>query len=118
MEKAGIHPLQEKDTLLVSDELREAVDRLVSGLKPARIYLFGSQARHQAGPDSDFDLLVVLPESDLPRHKRETRSYDLLWGLTIPIDLVVLTQEEFQSASQVKTSLASTVQNQGILIHG
>jgi predicted nucleotidyltransferase len=62
--------------------LDEVVNRLVRGLHPERIYLFGSQARSQAGEGSDIDLLVVVPDSDLPRHQREARSYDLLWGLT------------------------------------
>jgi Nucleotidyltransferase domain len=35
-------------------------DRLVSELRPRMIWLFGSRARGDARPDSDFDLLVVL----------------------------------------------------------
>jgi Nucleotidyltransferase domain len=35
-------------------------DRLVADLKPESIWLFGSRARGDARPDSDFDLLVVL----------------------------------------------------------
>ncbi len=50
------------------------VERLVSGLHPERIYLFGSQARGQADEGSDFDLLIVVSESDLPRHQRVARS--------------------------------------------
>lgn len=98
--------------------LDEVVNRLVRGLHPERIYLFGSQARRQAGEGSDIDLLVVVPDSDLPRHQREARSYDLLWGLTQPVNVIVLTHEEFQRSSQVKTSLASTVQSQGRLVYG
>jgi hypothetical protein len=37
-------------------------DRLVAGLKPRSIWLFGSRARGDARPDSDFDMLVVLPD--------------------------------------------------------
>ena len=98
--------------------LRGVVDRLVQGLHPDRIYLFGSQARGQAGESSDIDLLVVVPDSDLPRHRREALSYDLLWGLKTPIDVIVLTQAEFQRASRVKTSLASIVQAEGEMLYG
>lgn len=98
--------------------LQKIVDRLVAGLHPERIYLFGSQAREEAGPDSDIDLLLVVPDSDLPRHRREALSYDLLWGLTAPVDLIVLTQAEFQRSSRVKTSLASTVQTEGKVLYG
>jgi hypothetical protein len=37
-------------------------DRLVAILKPRTIWLFGSRARGDAREDSDFDLLVVLPD--------------------------------------------------------
>jgi uncharacterized protein len=100
-------------------ELQEIVRRLVKSLEPERIYLFGSYARGTQVPgQSDFDLLVIVPDSNLPRHQREARSYDTLWGLPTPVDLVVLTREEFNRTSRVKTSLASIAQNQGVLIYG
>ncbi len=105
------------DTVLASRILDQIVSRLVDGLHSEHIYLFGSQVQGQATEDSDFDLLVVVPESNLPRHQRETHSYDLLWGLTTPIDVIVLTKEEFNRTSQVKTSLASTVQSKGEVLY-
>jgi len=54
--------------------LEKIVGRLVGGVQPDSIYLYGSQARGQDSPGSDIDLLLVLPDSDLPRHKREARS--------------------------------------------
>lgn len=105
-------------TTKASETLEEIVDRLVQGMHPERIYLFGSQARDEAGESSDIDLLVVVPDSDLPRHRREAFSYDLLWGLTVPVDVIVLTRAEFQRASRVKTSLASVVQTEGQMLYG
>jgi uncharacterized protein len=88
-------------------------------MKPEQIFLFGSQARQQADKDSDFDLLVIVSSSDLMRHQREAKSYDLLWGLATPVDVIVLTREEFDRSSQVKTSLAATVKTEGqLLYHG
>lgn len=98
--------------------LREIVSRLVKGLKAEKIYLFGSQAEGRAVSGSDYDLLVVVPESDIPRHQREALSYDLLWGLTTPVDVIVLTREEFHRKIQVKTSLPSIAQSKGILLYG
>jgi hypothetical protein len=59
----------------------------------------------------------VVPHSDLPRHRREALAYDSLWGLTVPVDVIVLTRSEFQRASQVKSSLAATVLAEGQLIY-
>jgi len=39
--------------------LADIVERLVDAYTPERIYLFGSKARGDAGPDSDFDLLTA-----------------------------------------------------------
>jgi hypothetical protein len=36
----------------------------------------------------------------------------------MPVDLVVLTRAGFNRASRVKTSLASTARNQGVLVYG
>lgn len=101
-----------------TDLLQEIVDRLAQGLQPERIYLFGSRARDQSREDSDVDLLVVVPDSDLPRHRREALSYDLLWGLTVPVDVIVLTRAEFQRAIRIKTSLATVVQAEGQVLYG
>jgi len=101
---------------VTSELLNEIIARLVKGLRPERIYLFGSLARDPGGEGTDVDLLVVVPDSNLPRHQRESLSYDLLWGLTVPIDVIVLTQAEFERASRVKTSLASTVQTEGKML--
>ena len=97
--------------------LQEIVERLVRGLQPDRIYLFGSQVTGQADAGSDIDLLLVVPESDLPRHRREALSYDLLWGLPVPVDVIVLTRAEFERGRQVKTSLPSTVHAKGKLLY-
>jgi predicted nucleotidyltransferase len=103
-----------KTTLPVLDDI---VSRLAKGLRAERIYLFGSQARGDASQDSDYDLLVVVARSDLPRHRREALSYDLLWGLTIPVDVIVLTRAEFNRSARVKTSLAATAEANGILLY-
>ena len=49
--------------------LAEMVQRLIEALRPERIYLFGSTARGEAGPDSDYDLLVVVPAATGPGYR-------------------------------------------------
>jgi predicted nucleotidyltransferase len=98
--------------------LEEAINRLARGIRAESIYLFGSQAIGQGHPDSDYDLLVIVPQSNIPRHQREAFCYDLLWGLTLPVDVIVLTREEFQQSAQVETSLAHTSKTKGLLLYG
>ena len=73
--------------------LREAVERIVHQFKPLRIILFGSWARGQADPDSDLDLLVILPTIE---DKRQTaiRIGNALSDLPVSKDIVVTTPEE------------------------
>ena len=50
----------------MSPALDEVVRRLVAAYEPERVYLFGSWARGDVGPDSDYDILIVVPDSASP----------------------------------------------------
>ena len=97
--------------------LKEMVRRLAIQLRPDRIYLFGSRARGDAGPDSDYDLLVVVASSDRPGYKRDQEAFRILKGLGVAKDVIVLTRDEFERKSNVVCSLAATVLREGQLIH-
>lgn len=43
--------------------IQEIAQRLVDFYRPVRVYLFGSRARGDDGPDSDLDFCVVVPDS-------------------------------------------------------
>lgn len=107
-----------RDRLLEQDPvLHEMVDRLVHALHPERIYLFGSRARGNAGPDSDYDLLAVAPDSDLAPHRRDVLAFRALCGVGAAKDVLVWTREEFESRSQAASSLPATVLREGRLIY-
>jgi predicted nucleotidyltransferase len=93
------------------------VDRLVVALSPERIYLFGSQARGDAGPDSDYDLLVVISTSTLPRYRRDQAAFEALLGIGVAKDVLVLTHDEFERERQVVCSLPATVEREGVLLY-
>jgi len=58
--------------------LAEIVKRLVADFQPERIYLFGSRARGDAGPDSDYDLLMVLGQLPEPAYRLARRAHSSL----------------------------------------
>lgn len=93
--------------------LAEIVERLVSAYHPERIYLFGSVSRGDAGPDSDYDILLVMPDDSPPELLRPTRAYDALWGLPVAVDVHVLTHSRFESRLHLKASLPATVLREG-----
>jgi predicted nucleotidyltransferase len=98
---------------LVADIVR----RLVTALRPERVYLFGSRARGDASDASDYDVMVVVAASSVPRHQREQVAYQALWGLGVPVDVVVLTRDEFERQSTVVASLPATVEREGTLVY-
>ena len=50
--------------------LADIVRRLVETFEPERIYLFGSKARGDEGPGSDYDLMVIVADSAPPERRR------------------------------------------------
>jgi predicted nucleotidyltransferase len=110
-------PILDSDILQDDPILAEMVNRLVRQFGPERIFLFGSRARGQGGPDSDYDLLMVVSTSSLPRYKREQAAFRALCGVGAPKDIVVLTREEFEKKLPVVTSLPATVEREGRLLY-
>jgi predicted nucleotidyltransferase len=97
--------------------LAEAVRRLVEAYRPERVYLFGSVARGDAGPDSDYDLLVVVPD-DAPQERRRSRlAYEALRGTGTAADVLVCTRSYFEDRRLLKASLPGTVLREGQLLH-
>jgi len=73
--------------------LSELVRRIVESVHPSRIILFGSASRGEMGPDSDLDLLLVVPDG---MHRRRTAQtvYKSLRGLGFAKDVVVVTEND------------------------
>ncbi len=103
----------------VSDPLlAEILRRLVTAYRPERIYLFGSKARGDAGPDSDYDLLVIVPD-DAPAARRRSRlAYEALWGTGAAADVLVWPKSNFDRRTRVVASLPATVVREGKLLYG
>ena len=97
--------------------LAEVVRRLVSAYRPERIYLFGSVARGDAGPDSDYDIMVVVPDDAWLERQDCRTGYQALSGLGIAKDIVVWTRSEFEKRLHLKASLPSTVRREGKLLY-
>ena len=97
--------------------LGEIVRRLVEIYRPERIYLFGSAARGDAGPESDFDLMVVVPD-ETPREVLETRGiFQALMDIDAPIDVLVWTRHEFDKRLHLRVSFPSTIVQEGKLVY-
>lgn len=97
--------------------LNEIVRRLVKAYDPERIYLFGSHARGEAGPDSDYDLLVIVRDDAPPEQRRSRLAYEALRGTGVAADVIVWTRDYFERRREVRASLSAIVELEGKLLH-
>lgn len=98
--------------------LDEIVRRLVATYNPLRIYLFGSSARGDGGADSDFDLMVVVPDGTPANVREPGRAYRALWGVGAPADVLVWTSSAFDDRRHLRASLPGTILREGRLVYG
>ena len=104
--------------ILTSDpKLAEAVRRLVGAYAPERVYLFGSVARGEEGPDSDYDLLLVVPDAAPPERRSGKLAYEVLWDTGTAADVIVWERTRFERRARVVSSLPATVLREGKLLY-
>jgi predicted nucleotidyltransferase len=70
--------------------IRRYVDRVVGRFRPAKVILFGSHAYGRPHPDSDVDLLVVMPTKD---ELNQAVRIELAVPPPFDLDLIVRTPE-------------------------
>ena len=100
------------------DAIQEITRRLVEHYHPVKIYLFGSVARGDDGPDSDLDFCVVVPDDAPPEVFRAGSSHGALHGINTAIDVLPWRRTDFaQRAAWVAASLPATVVREGRLLY-
>lgn len=97
-------------------EIQRVATRIGEAANAERVILFGSHARGEAGGTSDVDLLIVA-QSDLPRHKRSRELYKLFRPYPFAMDLIVYTPEEIQRGKRSPVSFVSTVLREGKTVY-
>lgn len=99
------------------DILKEIVRRLIKAYDPSQIYLFGSFARGEEQVDSDFDLLVIVPDDASLERQKSRLAYHSLRGTGIAADVLVFTKSAFNQRLHLKASLPSIVKDEGKLLY-
>jgi predicted nucleotidyltransferase len=97
--------------------MAEVVRRLQQLYHREQIYLFRSTARGESGPDSDYDLMVVVPDSTPVSLRDSGRAYKAIWRLGVATDVLVWTHSDFEDRLQLKASLPSTIGREGKLLY-
>ncbi len=78
---------------ITADLLDYVVEKIVRGVAPKRIILFGSRSLGREKQTSDLDLLVIQDSGETNRSIRRQIEH-LLWGRRFAVDLIVATPEQ------------------------
>jgi predicted nucleotidyltransferase len=98
------------------EKINEMVRRIVKRFDPEQIILFGSHAKGTAGPDSDVDLLIIMPVSGSKREKQIEIGV-ALHDIRIPMDIIVTTPEEVERRKNLVGTIIRPALREGEIIY-
>jgi predicted nucleotidyltransferase len=104
-------------TLSQDPMLQELVDRIVKAGDPDRVILFGSRARGDFRPGSDYDFLVI---KDVPREIRREYRRGInrsLFGTAVSKDVIVATPEEIRRFGPLIGTVLKPALEEGIVVY-
>lgn len=94
------------------------IREIAEAFSPERIIVFGSVARGEADEHSDLDMLVVM-DTDIrgPLRSVPIRMHVLGLGCYMPMDIFVLTPEEYEENKDNRLSFASEIVRTGVVAY-
>jgi uncharacterized protein len=103
---------------MIADPLaKRVVTRIVEGVHPRQVIVFGSRARGTARPDSDVDVLVIY-DGPMPKRELKQRIRKLFPLPDFGMDLFVLTPDEFERQKRVVSTVGRVAAREGVVCHG
>ena len=103
--------------MIPQETIQEAIQRLVKAYNPISIYLFGKYAWGIPDEDDDLGILLVIESSHEKAYKRGHLAFDALFGLKIPTNVIVFTQQEFDKFSEDTSSPTHEVKHRGKIVY-
>ena len=98
-------------------EFRRFLGRLQRALHPQVVILFGSRARGDHRPDSDYDLLVVSNRFRGVRWVQRAALVTVLWDLPLDVEPICLTPAEFRRRRN-EISIIGEAVREGVAVIG
>ncbi len=103
-------------TAALPPAIQEMVRRLVARWNPDQIILFGTYARGTAGPDSDADLLIVMPVEG-PRRPVVAEMFGELADVPMGKDLILVTPEGLEAQRNDRGTVFYPAVREGIVLY-
>lgn len=101
--------------MVSTSQIAELSERIVDEFHPRRIVLFGSYAWGNPNPDSDVDLLVIMPFEGKP----VTKSVEMRLKVRppFPVDLLVRTPEKIRERLAMGDTFIQDILEQGKVLY-
>jgi predicted nucleotidyltransferase len=101
---------------VIDPRITDMVDRIVKTAQPDQVILFGSRAFGTPRPDSDVDLLVVMPLRK-PRRRLEGDLHAAVAESELSKDIVVITPEELERFRDVPGTFVKPALDSGLVVY-
>jgi predicted nucleotidyltransferase len=102
----------------IQTELSTITQAIIANTQIESLFLFGSWAHGNPKPDSDLDIYLVIPDSDVDIFDLNAEiRYALYKKISLPLDLVIAKKSVFERRSKSLT-LESIISRQGVQIYG
>lgn len=103
---------------MINNEILQIKDKLIEALHPLRIYLFGSYAKDTYRKDSDYDICIVVSDSDPEKiFKLAGKAYRYAGhNATRPIDFHVVRESRFNERILFPT-IEREINEEGIILY-
>lgn len=104
---------------MVDQAVIEAAGKTLSAAAGAnaRVILFGSHAKGNAGPGSDLDLLVIEPKLE-SRNEEFVRLREALGDIGAPVDLIVVSEDHVARWGSVRGGVIHQALKEGRVLAG
>ncbi|PWC78214.1 nucleotidyltransferase domain-containing protein [Azospirillum sp. TSH64] len=100
------------------EKLQILLDRIVPALEPEAVYLFGSRARGDFDEDSDYDLLVIVPD-DAPKERRSmSTAFEASRQSRVPADIIPCSRTGFERNKDSVGTLCYEANHFGVRVYG
>lgn len=110
-------PTDARGTPIDLRPVQPLLERISSSWRPREIWLFGSRARGTAGADSDWDLLVVVPDELAATGFDDPKTvWNVKHGAGVRADVLVCRASEFDEDRGTHNTIAYDAAVEGVRV--
>ncbi len=99
------------------DKVNAAIRRIIEICNPWKLILFGSYGKDQITIDSDVDFLVITRDTVENTRKESVRIRRALRGISMPMDILVIPQKQWELLKDQPGLIYREAQTQGTVVY-